>query len=302
MNVVVLDDVANVGFNYVKGLRKAGVKADLLVREGYPNLPEKHGWIKFYNNSNPLFKFVSLWKLTRKYDLIHSQGGSAVFAQFLGKRHIAHAMGSDLRLVAGKNTLSDILKGKIYFQKEWSLFENLRNVLVGFLLRRAFKKADKFFCSQPDQIPLLEKMNLQNVECVFQLIDTNKFRPPTEKEIEAYKAKDRLLVKNFRKKLEGWWKPEWKLSGAEGCMDLHNITELRKEDGFNWLVAVPHENGVKNSGCGCSQCYPLEKLSKNVLAEYPSCKTCAHKSILHWEIRGECLVKKCGCKQFIEAN
>ncbi|MEM4255190.1 MAG: glycosyltransferase family 4 protein [Candidatus Norongarragalinales archaeon] len=200
--VVQLDNIANTAFHYAKYLRKAGMECDLLVEKGSSSDPatfmeERHQWVKYWTQTNPINKFFVLWKLTRDYDILHANGGIAVYAYLIVKlrrifggnqKLIAHSMGSDLRLVAAKNTLKDLLSGNVYLQTEWSAFENFRNILIGFLLRKSYKNCDRFFCFQPDQIPLIEKMGIKNVGFVFQIIDTEKFSPLKQKHKRKYLA------------------------------------------------------------------------------------------------------------------
>ncbi len=165
VKVVQLGNVANLAFNYAKYLRKDGIECDLVVSGDPTDLevpPENHDWVKFWNPKNPVTTLFTLWKLTRRYDVIHAHGGRCIYAFFLGKPFIAHSMGSDLRLYAVQNTP------------------------LGILLRTAFKKCNKFFFSSPDQLGLIEKMGL-DAEFVFQIIDTEKFAPEQKRT-----ANDRL--------------------------------------------------------------------------------------------------------------
>lgn len=182
MKIVQLDNIASTAFNYTKFLRKAGLDCDLLVEKGSGSdpavsMPERHSWVKYWTRVDPISKFFVLKKLTEGYDLIHANGGVSAYAQFFRKPFVVHSMGSDLRLVASSNTWSDLIKGKLAWQEYWSFSENLRYLLMGFLLRRAIRKCDKFFFFQPDQVDLIEKMGIKNAVFVFQIIDTDGYKP-----------------------------------------------------------------------------------------------------------------------------
>lgn len=169
MKVVQLGNVCNLAFNYAKYLRQAGVECDLLVSSDpvdheLPPHAHQYDWVKTWRPENPVHTLYSLWKLTRKYDLIHAHGGRSVYAQFLGKPFIAHSMGSDLRLFS------------------------VQNNPLGFLLRRAFRTCNLFFFSQPDQLELIQKMGV-DATFVFQIIDTERYCPKAVK-----RSDDRLTI------------------------------------------------------------------------------------------------------------
>ena len=155
LKVVQLGNIANIGLNYAKYLRKAGVECDLLVPDQGSKNPEEYGshpWVRFWKRQDPVRTLWTLKKMTAGYDLIHAHAGAAAYAQFLGKPFVAHSMGSDLRKVA------------------------VRPTPQGLLLKRAFQTCDRFFFSQPDQLPLVQKMNLDAV-FVHQIVDTDRFAP-----------------------------------------------------------------------------------------------------------------------------
>ncbi|MBI4361421.1 glycosyltransferase family 4 protein [Candidatus Micrarchaeota archaeon] len=157
MKVLQLGNVCNLSFNYAKYLRQAGVDCELMVSSDpsdveLPPEDQRHFWVKYWRPQNPAKTLYTLWKNTRKYDVIHAHGGRVVYAQLLGKPFIAQPVGSDLRLFAQENTL------------------------LGFLLRRAYASCDHLLFSQPDQVGLFEKMGL-DAEFVFQIIDTETYSP-----------------------------------------------------------------------------------------------------------------------------
>ena len=137
MRVALLGNLCNTAYTFAKGLRDAGIDAHVYITQrergqlaASPEWedPELRGvrvpWIHYYHDRSPLL--LGTLSELRQYDLIHAFGMSAVYCQFLGRPFIAHALGADLKEVA----YEDGVRGR--------------------LLRRAFRRAARFFFSDLD--------------------------------------------------------------------------------------------------------------------------------------------------------
>lgn len=185
--------VGNTTMGYVmaRELRKRGFESDLLVlptmieRENYwpindpltqeKNLKEYPPWVSFFpKTNNKILKLIKMIKIMRKYDLIHAYTNLSRIAMLSGKPYLAEGGGDDIRVHA--------------FEKS----------LRGYLLRRAYKKADQFVYVWPIQKPYVEKLGIKNAVYLPRLWDTSSFS--REKIIKHH---DKTL-KIFLPTMEDW--------------------------------------------------------------------------------------------------
>ena len=146
--------VGNANFGYVmaKELRKKGIESDLLISREIisgPNAvindPRSHDneidsypeWVHFAPINSRL-KIFQITAIMKKYDLIHAYNATPIHAMISKIPYIAQAGGDDLRIKA--------------FEKS----------ITGYLLKRAYKKADQFIYVWPIHKPLVEKLGIKN--------------------------------------------------------------------------------------------------------------------------------------------
>jgi glycosyltransferase involved in cell wall biosynthesis len=156
---------ANFGYVMAKELRKRGIEADLLV--SYQQIsgsnfsindPKNHddelssypNWMFFYDRDKKR-KTIDILQKMRKYDIIHAYNTLPTYAMLSGKPYIAGTGGDDLRKKA--------------FEKS----------LTGFLLNRAYKKANKVIYLWPIAKPYIEKLGLTNAEYIPRIWDVESF-------------------------------------------------------------------------------------------------------------------------------
>lgn len=153
MNVLIAGNLANMGFEITKALRKKNINAKLLIPKYthqsadpkfmYPELknsgyPE---WVITYDNKKRHFGWNN-WKLQvvremrKNYDAIIALTEFSIFAMFSGKPYGALSTGSDMRELA--------------FEKS----------LKGFLYRLSYKFARLIIWGEPDKIPLIKKLGI----------------------------------------------------------------------------------------------------------------------------------------------
>ncbi len=159
----------NLGYIMARELRKRGIEADLLISKksisgiGYYGDASTHDplsydsdlksypdWIIF-DDIDKKSKIFHIAKLMRKYDLIHAQQATPIHAMFSGKPYVVGAVGDDLR--------------KKTFEKS----------ITGFLLRMAYKKANRVVYVWPILKTCVEKLNLKNSEYLPRIWDVGNF-------------------------------------------------------------------------------------------------------------------------------
>jgi len=156
------------GYVMAKELRKQGFESDLLVlptmveRQNYwaindpltleENLKEYPSWVSFFpKKNNKILKLYDIIKIMRKYDLVHAYTNLSRVAMLSGKPYLAEAGGDDIRVHA--------------FEKS----------LKGYLLRRAYRKANQFVYVWPIQKPYVEKLGIKNAIYLPRFWDTSSF-------------------------------------------------------------------------------------------------------------------------------
>lgn len=207
-----------IAFGYVmaKELRKRGFESDLLVpkqlmedQEDISNNPlsldsELKGslpeWIIPYDLKKKGWQYTVL-KAMRKYDFIHANMELPIFAMISRKPYIAQSIGDDLRELA--------------FQKS----------VRGFLLQKAYKKANAFVFSWPPHKPFVEKLRLTNSVYIPWAWDTSKFS----------KAKKQ---KNYEKDLRIFHPlaQNWEMKGNEKFLKAFVKLCKEKENVFLYFV------------------------------------------------------------------
>jgi len=154
MRVLVAGNLANMGFEIVKALRKKKVDAKLLM----PRYPHKYDdpkfmypqlvkmsypdWVFTYDNKNRSFslnnwKFQVIREMRKDYDAIIALTEFSIFAMFCGKPYGALSTGSDMRELAFENSLK------------------------GFLYRLSYKFARLVIWGEPDKFYLVKKLGLE---------------------------------------------------------------------------------------------------------------------------------------------
>lgn len=143
---------ANFGYVMAKELRKKGIESDLLISQEIisgPNAsindPRSHDkeidrypdWVHFAP-INSRAKIFQITKIMKNYDVIHAYNATPIHAMISKIPYVAQAGGDDLRIKA--------------FEKS----------ITGYLLKRAYKKADQFVYVWPIHKPLVEKLKIKN--------------------------------------------------------------------------------------------------------------------------------------------
>ena len=157
---------ANFGYVLAKELRKRGIESDLLISreiisgdDASINDPLSHDtnidsypdWVHF-GSINSRMKIFEITKIMKKYDLVHAYNAVPIHAMISGKPYIAQSGGDDLRIKA--------------FEKS----------LTGFLLKRAYKKANQFVYVWPIHKTLAEKLGITNPLYLPRIWDTKSFK------------------------------------------------------------------------------------------------------------------------------
>jgi len=157
--------MANVGYIISRELRRKGIDVDLLMNKNPasysdplvfdPELKGKYpNWIKFYDTSKPFWKIEIVRTMrNKKYDLIHAHVELPIFAYVSRRPYIAQVLGSDIRELAFENSLK------------------------GWLLRRAYKKAQAILFYEPLDPHLLQELNLNTGIHIPVMWDTSFFKP-----------------------------------------------------------------------------------------------------------------------------
>lgn len=178
---------SNFGYVLARELRKKGIETDLLISKQIisgrasindplsfdPNLKSYPDWIIF-GDINKRSKVFNIMKIMKKYDLIHAYNALPIHAMFSGRPYIAQSGGDDLRIKA--------------FEKS----------LTGYLLRRAYKKANQFVYVWPIHKPYVEKLGIMNAIYLPRMWDTQNF---VKKHIEKPEEKNLTI---FFPTMEDW--------------------------------------------------------------------------------------------------
>jgi len=165
---------SNFGYIIAKELRKRGIEADLLISKqiisgqavinnplGYdPSLDSYPEWV-FFGEINKRTKIFNVIKKMKDYDLIHAYNAVPIHAMLSGKPYLAQSGGDDLRIKA--------------FEKS----------LTGFLLRRAYKKANQFVYVWPIHKPYAEKLGIKNAIYLPRMWDAQSFKREKKKKFEG---------------------------------------------------------------------------------------------------------------------
>lgn len=168
---------ANFGYVLARELRKIGIDSDLLISKqiisgktlsvNNPiNLDKSLGgslpdWVHFYDLDDGNWKY-SVIKQMRKYDLVHAYMELPIFAMFSLKPFLAQSGGDDLRDLAFKKSVK------------------------GFLLRKAYRKANSFVYVWPPHKTYAEKLGLKNPIYIPRIWDTSSFlMKQNEKPVEG---------------------------------------------------------------------------------------------------------------------
>jgi len=143
---------ANFGYVMAKELRKKGIESDLLISKeiisgsnASINDPRSHDneiesypeWVHFAPINSKL-KIFQITKIMKNYDIIHAYNATPIHAMMSKVPYIAQAGGDELRIKA--------------FEKS----------IIGYLLKRSYKKADQFVYVWPIHKPLVEKLKIKN--------------------------------------------------------------------------------------------------------------------------------------------
>jgi len=189
--------MAENGYSLVKGLRKQGIDAELIInsrdfgmampmwedlslhqdpykfniREAlkHYDLPE---WIKIWWNHQKLEDYLSLFYMVKPYDLLHLHPQSPIYMQFASKPYIIHEAGWIRALINGTHSAEK-------------------------LGRRAYARADAIVMTNPDTYELLMKMKYRREVFIPFAIDTEKYRP-----IKVDKKEDLLFFHPTRQTWE----------------------------------------------------------------------------------------------------
>ncbi len=209
---------SNFGYVIARELRKKGIETDLLISKQIisgkasindplsfdPNLDSYPDWIIF-GDINRRSKVFNIMKIMKKYDLIHAYNALPIHAMLSGKPYIAQSGGDDLRIKA--------------FEKS----------LTGYLLRRAYKKANQFVYVWPIHKPYVEKLDIKNAIYLPRIWDTQYFIKKKVKE----KEKKPLTI--FLPTIE-----EWEIKGNDKF--LKAFVKLCKENYDVFLYYVDWGN------------------------------------------------------------
>ena len=163
MRIALLGNLCNTAYTYAKALRREGLDAEIFItereRKQVNSFPEwedpeidfsNYNWLHYYNQRNPISLLQTMIKL-RSYDLIHAFGLPNMYCQFLGRPMINHALGADLKEVVYETSI------------------------IGYLLKRAFRKSKCLLFSDIDHIPHANKFDLSVARYFPAAVDTEKY-------------------------------------------------------------------------------------------------------------------------------
>jgi len=155
MKILVVGNLANLGFELTKSLRNFGINAWLLMPKNpsasedpssiFPEFKEKGypEWIIFFDKNERKFNMKN-WKIQvinemreKSYEGIIALTEFSIFAMFSGKPYAASSTGNDMRELA--------------FEKS----------IKGFLLRLSYKKAKLVIWGEPYKKPLLKTLKIE---------------------------------------------------------------------------------------------------------------------------------------------
>ncbi len=180
MKILIAGNLANMGYEIAKAMRKKGADVKLLLPKFpntyedpkfmYPKL-EQEGfpdWLVRYDNHERSFglknwKFQVIKEMRKKeYDVIIALTEFSIFAMFSGKPYGALSTGSDMRELPFERTLK------------------------GFLYRLSYKKARAVIWGEPDKFKLLKKLGVlkksvfttapRNIDFKPQKVDRNNLK------------------------------------------------------------------------------------------------------------------------------
>ena len=165
---------ANFGYIMAKELRRRGVEADLLVshqavsgqnfsindpRNHDPDMDSYPDWMIFYDRDKKIKTFHILQTM-KKYDLICAYNTLPSYAMLSGKPYIAVTGGDELRKKAFERSVT------------------------GYLLKRAYKKADMVVYTWPVALPYIQRLGLHRTQYIPRIWDARgiarKSRPPND--------------------------------------------------------------------------------------------------------------------------
>lgn len=162
MKLLIAGNLVNHGYFLVKLLRKYNVSADLLIKKNSIQTEDpKHfdneisdypDWIRFWDGTKFSWKYQVI-SIMREYEVIQASTELPIFSLFSGKPYVAFSTGSDIQVLAYKNTLK------------------------GFLLRAAYRRAKIFIFPSPYMYPAVKKLKIKNAIFVPLLWDYTKFNP-----------------------------------------------------------------------------------------------------------------------------
>ena len=170
---------ANFGYIMAKELRRRGFEADLLISKSdisgtgtyataaSVNDPKNHDpgmdsypdWVIF-DDIGKKSHVLRIANLLKKYDIIQAYQATPIHAMLSGKPYIAVTGGDELRKKA--------------FEKS----------VTGYLLKRAYKKADMVVYTWPVALPYIQKLGLHHTQYIPRIWDSRgiarKSRPPND--------------------------------------------------------------------------------------------------------------------------
>jgi len=171
MRILVAGNLANMGFELTKALRKKNVDAKLLLpknpkntedpkllypkieNEGYPD------WLVWFNKESRSFdlnnwKYQIIKEMRKKdYEIIIALTEFPIFAIFSGKPFIVVSTGSDMR--------------ELIFEKS----------VKGYLYRLAYKKAKAILWSEPDKAEIIKKLKISSKAFFLGIPRYSNFHP-----------------------------------------------------------------------------------------------------------------------------
>ena len=214
MKILHAGNLVNIGYYFVRELRKYNINAELLMHKdpgptddplNYdPELKGKYPeWIKIYDLKGSWKIQIMKLMRSKKYDLIHAYVEAPIFAQFSSRPFIAHVLGSDLRELA--------------FTKS----------LRGFLLRRAYKKAKVVLFYEPKLLPYLKKLGVKR-KIFFPYTPNDVFYP---KNVRLEELKDKFVIFHPAR-------ADWKIKGND--ILIKGFAKFVKNNPNGILMIVEH--------------------------------------------------------------
>jgi len=205
---------SNFGYVMAKELRKKGIEADLLISKqiisgrASINDPLQHDhdldsypeWVIF-SEINKRTKIFNVSNLMKKYDIIHAYNAVPIHAMFSGRPYVAQSGGDDLRIKAFERSIT------------------------GYLLRRAYKKANQFVYVWPIHKPYVEKLGINNPVYLPRIWDTQFFAK------NKLKKRDQKSLVIFLPTLE-----EWKTKGNDKFLKAFVKLCKEQEDVFLYYI------------------------------------------------------------------